>query len=125
MSHQQETKRTTFMKWLEIRLNSKMTKVGHKVRTFEELVKLNPQFILDAMAKDNRILLLEECCVALSNETKNLRTIKIILERNAYRRERFEEEQKIKIEYTDSDDILMGSRYTIYNNYISGIRYGI
>lgn len=119
------------MRWIEINVNSKLTKIGHKVRNFEELVKLNPEFILEAMDKDNRIILLDDC-ITLLNEQCNkkvskekLRTIKIILERNKYRQERLANENAAKIVYTDSDDILMGNGYTIHSNWIVGIMTGV
>lgn len=124
------------MKWIEININFKLTKIGHKVRTFEELVKLNPQFILDAIDKDNRIILLDDC-ISLLNEAsineegnkkvskEKLRIIKIILERNKYRQERLAAENAEKIAYTDSDNISMGNGITLTDFRFCGIKYGL
>lgn len=108
---------------ITITLTSKLGKVGHKNRTFEELVSLSPEIILEKMKKDNRLVLDTNCEDLLNKETRKKGIIKYILSLSIYRKEREILNSQVGV-YTFSEN-LSKSYTTIHpHGILLGIRHG-
>ena len=113
----------THKKMITITLTSKLGKVGHKNRTFKELVSLSPEIILEKMKKDNRLVLDENCEDLLNKETRKKGVIKYILSLSIYRKEREILNSQVGV-YISSEN-LSKSYTTIHpHGILLGIRHG-
>lgn len=111
------------MKRIELRLSSKISKIGHKVRSCQELITLSPQLFLEAMYHDNRYILSDECEEFIKSQTNSKKIFNAVIDVSNYRKQQ-DNEMKAKCYYTDSDNISMGNSTIILNDRISGIRCG-
>lgn len=109
---------------LTITLNSKITKVGNKVMNFTELFNIAPQMLLDAIKKDNRLVLDQETHDFLLSQKRFKSICGYIIKISNYRKER-EKVLSTQVFITTNENISMGNQLAYKSIYFAGIRYGI
>lgn len=75
---------------ITVTFSSRLTKVGNKLRTFEELFKLSPEMVLDAFKQNNNLTLCNECREFLSKQTRYKAICTYIVKLSNYRLEKAE-----------------------------------
>lgn len=109
---------------IQVTFNSRLTKVGNKLRSFEDLFQISPEMVLDAFKANNNLVLSNECRDFLLSQKRYKGVCIHIVKISNYRLEN-NEKRKHFVPITSSDD-LDGTHYREQHPYgvMFGIRYG-
>lgn len=109
---------------IKVTFKSRLTKVGNKYRSFEELFKIAPAMVLDAFKANNNLVLSEKCRSFLAEQTQYKGVCKCIISLSNYRLER--EIRKENSEVFTTTENLSGECYRERHPHgiLFGVRYG-
>lgn len=95
---------------IKITFKSRLSNLGGKSRTFEDLFKLAPQMVLDAFKANNTLVLSNECREFLMNQTRYRTICKYIVCLSNHRLE-VEEQRDNSRSLTTSEDLSFGNYF--------------